>query len=482
MYHTFLYVWGSDKLAFPMWWESFGTGSETPDEPPEPVVSLWDRLGTAGSADLFHAKMDAGEVRPIYKGGDLPAGYQVVLQGYLPRNYGVGFEVHGNQLWYTTRDRWNNVDVMCYYSRHIDTTVPWERYYRNHSNQFPIYWRWTSNLFGRKFPDPEYRALVGNIKAMAESAGFWHKGTLYQSSTRVYSGEIEYYLPPATLPSFSFKHNEFNAYLGWRDLSLLPNLYRNGWACAFTEAAKRLPFASTNSLANFVEIAAAIVSIAKGLKAVIHTAKAASAWSMKTGVRLGVSDFRNPFNMRFKKPRDLWLAYRYSYMTTKADAKEYLSLVNRLTTLPRQQHCLVGGTFVRDDMYFRCTAEFAVEDVLPENVREMIGTMNAELSARNVWDLIPFSFVVDWFIGIGDALERFDLFNLTQTLNPSEVWYSYHSSYPNNEGVQQDIYIRLQGNFVKLGNPWWSDQRSSLRTKLFRVVDGLALFGAGPGN
>jgi hypothetical protein len=478
MYHTFLHVWSADKLAFPLWWESFSTGSEEPEEPPEPVVSLWNRLGSAGSADLFHAKMRVGEVTPIYKGGDLPSSYQVKLQGYLPRDYGVNYEVHGNQLWYTTRDSWHNVNVFCYFTRHIDTTAPWDVYYRSHRNQFPMYRHEAYLLFRREFNDREYKALQGNVKALAEAAGFWRTGSTYTHTTYVYSGDIEYYVPPAELPSFSFKHNEFDAYIGWEDLGLLPNLYRNGWACAFTEAAKRLPFASTNSLANFVEIATAIISISKGLKAVTHTAKLARAWSAKTGVRLGISDFKNPFNVRFKTPRELWLAYRYSYTTTKADAKEYLSLINRLTTLPGKQHCLVGGTFVREDMYFRCTAEFAVEDVLPDSVYEMIGTMNAELSARNVWDLIPFSFVVDWFIGIGDALERFDLYNLVQRIVPTEVWFSYHSSYPNNEGIQQDIYFRVNGSGLKLGNPWWSDQKSSVRTKLFRIVDSLALFGA----
>jgi hypothetical protein len=485
MYHTFLYTWNSDKLAFPLNWKTFSNGEEEPVVPPPPEASLWDREGSAGPSDLFHAKK-SGEVKIALIGSDLPSDYAVVTEGYIPRNYGLCYEVHDSQLWYTTRDSWQNVTVCCYWTR--DTNSPaqtWQQYYRNFSNRFPIYWKMRENILGRKYDDVSYRELIGKIKQEAEAHGFWSGGATYQSGTRVYKADVvQYIVPEAKLPAFSFRYNEYDAYIGWRDLRLLPNLYRNGFACAFTEAAKRLPFAATNSLANFVEIAVAIVNIAQGLKAVVRAPRYAAAWSQKLGlaekgVSLGVSDFKNPFHLQFKKPKDLWLAYRYSYTTTKADIEEYSVLLKRLQQLPSQQHVRVGGSFRRDDLYFRATAEFVVEDVLPENVWNMVGTFNAELSARNAWDLIPFSFVVDWFLKIGDELERYDLFNMAQAIRPSKVWYSCHSSYPDPEGNPQDIYVRINGAGVKLGNPVWSEQKSSLRTKLFRVVDGLALFGAG---
>jgi hypothetical protein len=48
------------------------------------------------------------------------------------------------------------------------------------------------------------------------------------------------------------------------------------------------------------------------------------------------------------------------------------------------------------------------------NKAESIGILP---TFSNVWDLIPFSFVLDWFINIGDFLERFDAGQRIQRLN-----------------------------------------------------------------
>lgn len=495
-YHTFV-VRSSLKDSFgritgyPLSWGKFKDGDPSPEVPPDPKKSLFLRVGSAGSSDLLHATLD-GVVQ--YDSNVESADFHLTINEWWhqtvgdPRYY-IKILVVDNQYWYGTAYDFGNgtcrVDVTC--QRPVEISSPnmtWHEYVMRYYNQFPLTEHYKRGVASR-IPLQEFFD-IGNLKEWAEYRGFWSGGNNYSRKIVVmpnptYPDAFFKYVGGGVAPisDFTFKHNELDTYTGWQDLRMLPNLYRNGFACAFTEAAKRLPFAATNSLANFVELAAAIVSISRGFRNLGLTAKRASAWTQKTGVRLGISDFKNPAGIKLdKSPKQWWLAYRYSYMTTKADAEEYTSLLKRLSQLPRQQHVKIGGTFRREDMYFRATAEFVVEDVLPGNVREMLGTFNAELSARNAWDLLPYTFVVDWFLHIGDMLERYDLFNTVQRITPSKLWFSYHSSYPNVEGIPQDVYMRIEGiPGLKLGNPVWSDQKCSLRTKLFRVIDGLALFG-----
>jgi hypothetical protein len=495
-YHEFMvrstgygYPTGQATL-FPLSWGKFKDGEPDPILPPDPKKSLFLREGSAGPADLLHCTMK-GHI--TYDTNMEDASNHIVLDEYWRQRgnerYWIKIQIIQNQWWYASAYDFGNgkcrVDMTCEYPLEISAgSMTWHEYAWRYYSRFPVYgnsqWGFQSGILLSDF------LSVGNLKEWSELKGFWNGGTRYRRSLEVipnpqypsayfqYTGGGE-----APISEFTFKHNELDTFTGWRDLKMLPNLYRNGFACAFTEAAKRLPFVATNSLANLVELAAAIMSIANGFRNLGLTAKRASAWTQKTGVRVRAWDFKNPFGIKLNKsPKQWWLAYRYSYTTTKADVEEYTALLKRLSQLPRQQHVKVGGTFQRDDMYFRATAEFVVEDVLPENVREMLGTFNAELSARNVWDLIPFSFVVDWFLRIGDMLERYDLFNTVQRITPSKLWFSYRSSYPNVEGIPQDIYMRIEGvPGLKLGNPVWSHQSTSLRTKLFRVIDGLALFG-----
>jgi hypothetical protein len=46
------------------------------------------------------------------------------------------------------------------------------------------------------------------------------------------------------------------------------------------------------------------------------------------------------------------------------------------------------------------------------NISQLAGflqSIDLELTAENIWDLIPYSFVVDWVIDVGGLLERLDL-------------------------------------------------------------------------
>jgi hypothetical protein len=234
---------------------------------------------------------------------------------------------------------------------------------------------------------------------------------------------------------------------------MLPNLYRNGFGCAATEAAKHLPNVGSNGVANVIQISDTIIGIANIMR----------------GNLSGLTNL--------KDPRNAWLAWRYSYNTTKADVMEYASIINRLQDLAGSDHIRVGGLYSRDDLTFRVTTEYATDDVIPSDVKGACKQFNLELSAYNMWDLIPYSFVVDWFLHIGDLLERYELYDTIRALHPVKSWCSFKSAYKVEDGYQ-DVYARFGGlSTPDFDAPWYYQHTGiSKKTGWFRFADGIALF------
>jgi hypothetical protein len=50
-------------------------------------------------------------------------------------------------------------------------------------------------------------------------------------------------------------------------------------------------------------------------------------------------------------------------------------------------------------------------------------------TASNLWDLIPYSFVVDWFVPLGNKLEDIETGHYLETLHPLECFYSTNATY-----------------------------------------------------
>lgn len=56
-----------------------------------------------------------------------------------------------------------------------------------------------------------------------------------------------------------------------------------------------------------------------------------------------------------------------------------------------------------------------IDEVVFENIRQMF-VLDVFPTLENVWDLIPFSFVVDWFVNVGDTLATIDFNTYTSVL------------------------------------------------------------------
>ena len=173
-----------------------------------------------------------------------------------------------------------------------------------------------------------------------------------------------------------------------------------------------------------------------------------------------------------RKPSDIWLAYRYSYTTSKSDLEELIQLTKRLTTLPKLDDVTVHSLITYKGVTCRCSAIFSCDSLLPRNTSDWLETYGFKLSLLNAWDMIPYSFVVDWFLHISSFLEDMGRIGKANTLHPKEVWYSFKKK-SNNVAT----YFRVQGDFGT-ALPFFgaTNHQASGRTILYRIADSLSLF------
>lgn len=102
-----------------------------------------------------------------------------------------------------------------------------------------------------------------------------------------------------------------------------------------------------------------------------------------------------------------WLGYRYAYNTTKSDIEEYKEKLLPLFNQKSGRHIVRSGMTVKEGTA-HCKVVYtdrALNSV--QQLYVMLKRMGLCLDAYSVWDMIPLSFVVDWFLPIGDFLEDF---------------------------------------------------------------------------
>lgn len=111
---------------------------------------------------------------------------------------------------------------------------------------------------------------------------------------------------------------------------------------------------------------------------------------------------------------DVFLSFRYGWCLT---AKDTVSLVTSdYDALYPQGRCKRSSayTYLTNEGML-ATARMAVYCRPYSNSISELGSflelMDLDLTAENLWDLVPYSFVVDWFFNLGGIFERMDQWN-----------------------------------------------------------------------
>lgn len=166
-------------------------------------------------------------------------------------------------------------------------------------------------------------------------------------------------------------------------------------------------------------------------------------------ITLNLADLSIDLAKMPKYAADVWLTWRYVINTTKADVEDISSTRSRVAELTRQLKAgnrLMTTHGEGSSPWGVChvSLTYAIADVLELN--NFIGYTERML-AYDAWDLIPFSFIVDWFYSVGDLLHDISIHNTAMKLQAQSAWYSY--SYTDTSGGGQcKRYFRRRLNYV----------------------------------
>lgn len=181
-----------------------------------------------------------------------------------------------------------------------------------------------------------------------------------------------------------------------------------------------------------------------------------------------------------------WLAYRYSFNTTKMDLEEALKFVKQNVDLDGWERSLRAHGSCRKHLYDTNVVATCSFQIAPKNLSILkriwraLDTYGLTPDFYVVWDSIPYSFIVDWFIPVGDMLSTKDV----STMQLSGEYYeitnvSYSLKYIRRyHDGDVSCYARWAGSLPSGLNPlYWFDVNSPSDTTIVqRVIDAGSLF------
>jgi hypothetical protein len=246
------------------------------------------------------------------------------------------------------------------------------------------------------------------------------------------------------------------------DPMLLGRNFSNYWINyatqhAILKACESLPRLNDNSISNVLEIAGFIKSLVVDHKIEMP-----------------------------KSLADAWLAYRYQYGTTKLDINDAIKFVHRhmdLGTLDRQIGAKSTFSFNYKDVDIVCRCSI---DSTPKNISQLkriwraLDTYGLTPDFYVIWDMIPYSFMVDWFLPISDIASVWD----ADAMYFSGEYYTlenlcYSLKYTRELGQYKvQCYTRWAGVVPSsLNSFYWFDAPSaSSQTVGRRILDAASIF------
>jgi hypothetical protein len=227
---------------------------------------------------------------------------------------------------------------------------------------------------------------------------------------------------------------------------------------AYYDAVCQLQSAGDSNIVNIVQLCCTLLSFAKGY------------------------DGKIPKNL-WDTFRNIWLAGRYELLTTVSDAEELTRFIgDKLYDIPDEQVLHGHSTKVIDgvSVVCRCTIKCKYKPAMDlKRIWAWLRIYGLQLNLYQVWDFIPFSFIVDWFAPVGDFLESMDWDATMHT----GLWQMSQPMY-SLKYVKEDVdfkekfYTRWFGTtpISLIGANLYIRDETSDRTKKLRILDSATLF------
>jgi hypothetical protein len=190
---------------------------------------------------------------------------------------------------------------------------------------------------------------------------------------------------------------------------------------------------------------------------------------------------------RVEIPKSLssaWLSYRYAYSTTKSDLEEAIDF----------QHRMVDSTFL--DRGFDCYGSFSdtISDTavtcrchirMKQKELDWLSKISTALYRYGLspsfyvfWDMVPYSFIVDWFIPVGDILSGYDKTRMyDRTYDMEDIWFSFKYEWTEKDG-SYSAYTRFGSSALPEFQGYYTlDNKGTPSDKTigFRILDAASL-------
>jgi len=185
--------------------------------------------------------------------------------------------------------------------------------------------------------------------------------------------------------------------------------------------------------------------------------------------------------------QDAWLAYRYSYQTTKSDIEEAIEFVHReldlsaLESAYLQCYGMATTTYKGVSVTCRCTLKLCHREMgYLRDIWFQLYKYGLQPNFYTLWDSLPYSFMVDWFIPMGDIASVMDASAnyCGDTFDIKDVVFSLQYTQFDRSGRPVSYYSRWAAEpLVSLNAMYWFDKPAAAdKTWVCRFLDAASLF------
>jgi hypothetical protein len=236
---------------------------------------------------------------------------------------------------------------------------------------------------------------------------------------------------------------------------------------------------ATNNYANLFEVVDMINDFRKGK--IIDLVESSKDW-----YRIVVESITNPSksNLRrlgkgaSKEAASAWLKYRYAYNTTKSDVEQYTrAVINNYLGSQLGDRVLRGSIGISSG---EMRVKMRIHDNTSPNLEYvLIGLDQYGLfpGLYNIWDMIPFSFIADWFSNLGDILQDIDQRIYFQYYDIDELLVSKKQVLLRKEPWGLTTYTWYDRNLLTTWPQWeiYEELPKSKKVITCRALDALSL-------